>query len=151
MDGAESFLTKSRVWSIWPHSRAGGFAEVLERAVSRGATFGLAVSVNHVFLVCRWWPQCSCYRSLGPFALESRAHSGARSVVPARRQSVFLRNRLSALRVRPGWSQDRAVEVAPAARGWRAGELRGMGQVSLGCGLPPVSDASAVHRHLRPN
>ena len=84
MDEAESFLMKSRVRSIWPQSRAGWFAEVLERDVSRGATFGLAVSVNHVFLVCRWWPQCSCYRSLGRFALESRAHSGERSVLPAR-------------------------------------------------------------------
>ena len=73
---AESFLMKSRVRSIWPHSRAGGFAEVLERAVSRAAAFGLAVSANHVFLVCRWWPHCSCYRSLGPFALESRGALG---------------------------------------------------------------------------
>ena len=120
MDGAESFLMKSRVRSIWPHSRASWFAEVLERAVSRGGSFGLAVSANHVFWVCRWWPQCSCYRSLGPFALESRAHSGARSVVPARRQLVFLRNGLSALRVRPGWSQDRTVGVGrPHAVGGR--------------------------------
>ena len=117
---AESFLMKSRVRSIWPQFRAGWFAEVLERDVSRGATFGVAVSANHVFLVYHWWPQCSCYRSLGLFALESRAHSGARSVVPARRQLVFLRNRLSALRVRPGWSQDRAFGVGrPHAVGGR--------------------------------
>ena len=111
---------------------------------SRGGTFCLAVSANHVFWVCRWWPHCSRYRSLGPFALESRAHSGARSVVPARRQLVFLRNRLSALRVRLGWSQDRAVAVAPAARGWRAGELLGMDQVSLGAGCRRYRVASAV-------
>ena len=151
MDEAESFLMKSRVQSIWPHSRAGWVAEVFEGAVSRGVAFGLAVSANHVFLVCRWWPQCSCYRSLGPFALESRAHSGARSVVPARRQHVFLRNRLSALRVRPSWSQDRAVAVAPAARGWRAGELRGTGRVSLGRWSRSVSRCFCGPRHLRPN
>ena len=138
MDEAESFLMKSRVQSIWPHSRAGWCAEVLERAVSRGATFGVAVSVNHVFWVCRG---CRIARAIACklFALESRAHSGARSVVPARRQLVFLRNRLSALRVRPGWSQVRAIEVASTARGWRAGELRGMGQVSLGCRSSSVS------------
>ena len=82
--------------------------------------------------------------ALESFALESRAHSGARSVVPARRQLVFLRNRLSALRVRPRWSQDRAVAVAPAARGWRAGELRGTGQVSLGAGWLRYQDAFVV-------
>ena len=83
MDEAESFLMKSRVRSIWPHSRAGWFAEVLEGAVSRGATFGLAVSANHVFWVCRW---CRIARAIAlkPLALESRAHSGVRSVVPAR-------------------------------------------------------------------
>ena len=102
MDEAESFLMKCGVRSIWPQSRAGWFAEVLERAVSRGATFGVAVSVNHVFWVCRWRPQCSCFRSLGPFALESRAHSGEWSVVPARRQLVFLRNGLSAF-ARAAW------------------------------------------------
>ena len=102
MDEAESFLMKSRVRSIWPHSRAGWFAEVLEGAISRGVAFGRAVSANHVFWVSRWWPQCSCYRSLGRFALESRAHSGARSVVPTRKQLVFLRNRLSAF-ARAAW------------------------------------------------
>ena len=101
MDEAESFLMKSRVRSIWPQSRAGWFAEVLEGAVSRGVAFGRAALVNHVFLVCRW---CRIARAIAlkPLALESRAHSGARSVVPARRQLVFLRNRLSAF-ARAAW------------------------------------------------
>ena len=50
MDEAESFLMKSRVRSIWPHSRAGWFAEVLERAVSRGVAFGRAESLPSAFL-----------------------------------------------------------------------------------------------------
>ncbi len=145
MDEAESFLMKSRVRSIWPQSRAGWFAEVLERAVSRGATFGVAVSANHVFWVSRWWPQCSCYRSLGPFALESRAHSGGPSVVPARRQPVFLRNRLSALRVRPGWSQDRAVGVGRShAVGGRVNCVARVRSRS-GVGLGQYPDAFVVH------
>ena len=119
MDEAESFLMKSSVRSIRPHSRAGWFAEVLEGAVSRGVAFGRAVSLNHVFLVCRG---CRIARAIACklFALGSRAHSGGRSVVPARRQLAFLRNRLSALRVRPGWSEDRAVAVGrPHAVGGR--------------------------------
>ena len=146
---AESFLMKSTVRSIWPHSRAAwcvGLVECVDRAEGRSVwrcrpiTFSWCVAGGRIARAI----------ALKPFALGSRAHSGARSVVPARRQSVFLRNRLSALCMRPGWSQDRAVAVAPDARGWRAGELRGMGQVSLGCGLPSVSDAFVVHRHLRP-
>ena len=40
--------------------------------------------------------------------------------MPARGQLVFLRNGLSALRVRPGWSQDRPVAVGrPHAVGGR--------------------------------
>ena len=112
---------------------------------SRGGSFGRAVSANHVFWVCRWWPHCSCYRSLGPFALASRAHSGAWSVVPARRQSVFLRNGLSALRVRPGWSQDRAVAVGrPHAVGGRVNCAARVKSRSV-AGCRRYRDASAVH------
>ena len=50
MDEAESFLMKSRVRSIWPHSRASWFAEVLEGAVSRGVAFGRAESRPSAFL-----------------------------------------------------------------------------------------------------
>ena len=71
MDGAESFLRKSRVRSIWPHSRAGWFAEALEGAVSRGVAFGRAASRPSAFLGVSLVPHCSCYRSV------SRLHSGA--------------------------------------------------------------------------
>ena len=50
MDEAESFLMKSSVRSLWPHSRAGWFAEVLQGAVSRGVAFGLAESLPSAFL-----------------------------------------------------------------------------------------------------
>ena len=50
MDEAESFLMKSSVRSIWPHSRAGWFAEVLEGAISRGVAFGRAASRPSAFL-----------------------------------------------------------------------------------------------------
>ena len=89
MDEAESFLMKSRVRSIWPHSRANWFAEVFRGGVSRGGSFGLAVKLNHVFLVCRG---CRIARATAhkSFALGSRAYSGARSVEAARFMSVLV-------------------------------------------------------------
>ena len=115
MDDAESFLMKSRVRSIWPHSRAGGCVGSVE-CVDRAERRSVWRCRSIMFSGCVAGGRIArAIARLGPFALESRAHSGARSVVPARRQLVFLRNGLSALRVRVNCAarvKSRSVRVA---------------------------------------
>ena len=121
MDEAESFLMKSRVRSIWPHSRASwcvGFVECVDRAEVRSVGLRRFITFSGCVAGGR------SARAIARLVL-LHSHRGRTRVLG--RSCKRAGNLFSCvigfphLRVRPGWSQDRAAEVGSAARGLAGG------------------------------
>ena len=143
----ESLSMKGRVLNIWPHSRAADL-----RVTSTGSIARSGGRSNGVASVAFSWCIAAgrIARAIAPSGHCTR-DQGALGCAVGRTTSLaigFHAHQDSALRVRPVWSQSRAVGGAPAARGVRAGQLRGTGQVSLGCRLRLGSNCFSPLRHL---